>query len=194
MPLVFSFSGSRDFKCNLECSQCTATNASGFQCKNRVCIGVPLCWMHLLQKNKVRILPSAIPGAGKGLFALDKSVGANAIIFKKGDNIVKYEGEKISHEATEGRYGNSTAPYTIYVKDNLYEDAACVRGIGSIANHGTNGVANARFSVKGGYGQKYIGLVAIKPIKNNQEILVNYGSAYTMNESNVAHNTSRKRL
>ena len=68
------------FRCRLDCDQCTHIKDNGQQCRNRVCFGIPVCWVHSIQVHGVTIRPSTIPGAGKGLFAVgefeeDKCIG-----------------------------------------------------------------------------------------------------------------------
>lgn len=197
MPLIFSFNGNQtEFECELNCAQCTGVCANGNVCKRRSCIGTPLCWSHLLRDKHLRILPSNIGGAGKGLFALDRSAGENDVLFRKNDIIVEYSGEVINKTELSNRYGHDTAPYTVMLNEKLgrYEDAACQRGTGAIANHGNNSVANAKLSNRGGRGENVRSVLrAIKPIRNNREIIVNYGRSYHMNEQGVDYGTRRTR-
>lgn len=194
MPLVFSFrSPNRPlFECAVECQQCTAVSASGAQCKKRACIGVPKCWMHLLRDHSLRIKPSTIPGAGKGLFAMKRGAAANAVVFKKDAKIIDYYGDLVNRQTLDARYGDHTAPYGIQIgTGNRYEDAACRRGVGAVANHRGAGY-NARLSYR--WQPTPAALVkAIRPIRNGQEVLVSYGQGYLMDEAGVTHKTIRKR-
>ena len=72
MPLVYSFQstdGTHAFRCPLSCQVCEGRTKTGAPCRKRVCIGVPLCWQHLLASMHLRIKPSTHP-PGKGLFAM----------------------------------------------------------------------------------------------------------------------------
>jgi hypothetical protein len=147
----------------------------------------------------LKIKPSNIPNAGKGLFALDKNLGANAIVFRHNltnqylsDEICNYSGQIISLDTLETRYEDTTAPYAIEITANeLYEDAASRRGVGSIANQSTVAFpANARFVIKRMNGRNHhIALKAIRNIRNNEEIFVDYGLDYIMNEPDTKYTT-----
>ena len=191
---VFKINNQENFSCNLTCVQCTEHKANGQQCSKRSCIGTPYCWIHLLGKKKLRIKPSGVPNAGKGLFAMSKNPNDNnAILFKTGDTIIEYDGEIITQQQLNNRYDSAThqytAPYGLKVQNRI-EDAACRRGVGSIANHGDSRHSNARFS-RSNTGQP-VKLFATKNIRNGDEILVNYGRSYRFNEP-TSHTTKPSR-
>lgn len=171
MPYRFKFSAPDKFlyECTLQCQQCTAVKANGSRCGNRVCIGVPYCFAHLFYQKNLKIKPSTIPNAGKGLFAAQPR-GGNDIVFRKGDVIIGYHGERINKATLDHRYGQYTAPYGLQRQRDQFEDAACKRGVGSLANHKQGSQANARYSV----GRDGMNLVAIKNIRNGQEIFCSY--------------------
>jgi len=110
----------------------------------------------------------------KGLFAFGKR---DKVVFRKGENIIKYIGERISKKELEKRYDyggyDVTAPYTLNINGRNV-DASCKRGLGAMAN-ATFGMdkrhQNARLDENGH-------VVATKDIKDNQEILVDYGQDY----------------
>ena len=190
---VFDFRDDKNkvlFRCQLACVQCTATKVDGGNCTRKSCIGIPLCYMHLLREKKLRIKQSTIPGAGKGLFAMDKHAGANEIIFRIGDKIVVYNGEVVTHAELNRRYGDRfTAPYAVS-EGRAVVDAACTRGVGSIANYATGGKRNnAQFSYN--RRTKLFTLVATKNIRNGAEIFVTYGRAYRLHDR--ASHTTRSR-
>ena len=194
MPLVFSFrSPNRPaFECAIQCGQCTGTAANGARCKKRACIGVPKCWMHLLKDHSLRIKPSTVAGAGKGLFAMKRDAAANAVVFKKDQKIIDYHGEPpINQQTLTTRYGDYTAPYAIQIgTGDRYENSACRRGVGALANHRSN--PNAKLAYR--HWPTHAALLkAIKNIRNGQEILVSYGGNYTFNEQGVSHRTTRRR-
>lgn len=186
MPYRFRFAshdGQQAFACPVQCQRCSGTTRAGNQCSRRTCIGTPKCWQHLLNEGKLRIKASTVPGAGKGLFAMDRRAAQQAVIFRPGDIVVDYGGAATTAAVLQARYGNYTAPYGLHVSGARFENAACKRGAGALANHGPPARANARYSytAAGGGGRRGV-LRATKVIKNNSEVLVNYGDDYLFNE------------
>lgn len=184
---VYKINNSSHFTCNLKCVRCTATNSSGTRCKLKSCIGTPYCWTHLLHHKHLRIKPSVVQGAGNGLFAVSPALGNNDIVFKRGDVIIQYDGEVITNKELQRRYGDFTAPYGLS-QGNYIEDGACRRGVGSLANHVSSRSANARYSFS--TSTKKFRLVATKNIRNNTEVLCDYGGDYHFNEP-TQHKTSK---
>jgi hypothetical protein len=177
-----------------------AHTKSGTQCKLTTCIGTPYCWLHQLSKNHLRVMDSKIKNAGKGLFAMDKSTvdkkerdGRQKAVFRQGQTIVAYGGEKITHQEKHARYRGHTAPYGLGTTHT--EDAACKRGIGSIANHKPPSASNSNFVFRNG---RWV-LVARKRILHGNEITATYGSSqtvgprYRMHEPGVTHATKKSR-
>jgi SET domain len=181
MPYRFEFRGPQEsFDCTLQCQQCSENTAGGRRCKSRVCIGLTMCWAHLLKHHHLRVLPSTIPGAGKGLFARqnNRTTNTNSILFKVGDIVCPYNGAPTTDQELQARYGNFTAPYGLQVAGNTYENAACHRGVGSLINHAPNSRANVRFSrVRVESGWKSV-IRATKRIRDGSELFCNYGSEY----------------
>ena len=181
------------FQCNLNCGQCTGTTTAGTRCKRRVCIGTPFCFSHITPALQLKVAPSTIPNAGKGVFAFNKTKGANEIIFRKNDIICSYGGEFISKNELEERYGEYTAPYGIEVNRNLVQDGACTRSAGSLFNHKNRRTDNnAEFYLSTqniGPHPRQIKIRATRPIRNNQEIFVHYGNDYVMNEEDTNYTT-----
>lgn len=180
------------FQCNLKCDRCTETNKKGLRCKVKTCIGTPYCWQHLLSKHHLRILPSTLKEAGKGLFAMGKA--GDRAVFRKNDVIIVYDGEVTTQQGVDQRYGEGddiTAPYAIDdVNGGVMEDAACRRGTGAIANHSDKArTINASIEIRDGR----LALIATKNIGHNAEIWINYGHAYRFDEAGVAHKTVRAR-
>jgi SET domain-containing protein len=136
--------------------------------------------------HHLHIKPSTVVGGGKGLFALDPKQPADAVIFKKGDIVVSHGGEMIDTEELKARYGDKTASYGAYLKEDVYLDAARKRGAGSLVNHSSK--PNARpvgaFNTK----PQCIKLKATQSIKNNTEIFVSYERSYHFNE-HTTHTT-----
>ncbi len=193
MPLVFSFKApDRDeFACALQCRTCGAQTASGQPCRKRACIGTPLCWMHMLKTMNLRYKASTIPGAGKGLFAMRPGADTRTVVFRAGQRIVPYHGERLRMADLDLRYGDYTAPYGVTVdrRADVYEDGACIRGVGALANHATGRRVNAKFREQDGVSA----LFATKAIRHGDEILVDYGAMYRFTEGTRFRTTRRRR-
>ena len=178
------------FECNLESLKCLAIKKDGHRCKNHCVIGTPLCWVHLLYQKNLRIKPSTVHEFGKGLFALNPKLPADTIMFRKGDTIAEYNGQRIDERTLIQRYGGYTAPYGVELKKNTYIDAACLRGVASLANHTNNQrLLNAKLVQVYTTLPQTIKLKATKNIRNNTEIWINYGRAYRFNK-NAEHYTT----
>lgn len=208
MPPKFRFTADaeqqQEFQCPLQCEQCVAHTRlrrvsrgdsraaqvdEGRRCRKRACVGVPYCWMHLRSQLHLRIKASSVASAGKGLFAEDPRAAPNAIVFRPNDIIVVYGGERVTRAELEARYGDYTAPYGLQIYGQHYEDAACRRGPGALANHAPSPVANARYSYQKPRQRQQqqqppvAVLKATKAIRNGQEILVSYGPHYRFDEA-----------
>lgn len=192
MPKQFKFYVNNDimFQCRLQSVRCEADSIDGNRCKNKSVIGTPICWRHLLKNKKVRIMDSEY---GKGLFALDPTTEPNAVIFRTGQTIVKYEGEVLRTAEVERRYGEYTAPYAAKMNDNNIIDSACLRGVGSLINHAPEARKNCRFSYPRNGGLQ---IKATKNIRNGRELFINYNAGnqrgeprYLFNEAGVRHTT-----
>jgi SET domain len=184
------------FHHNMHKMRCQCINASnGLQCSRTTTIGCGYCWSHMRTQKHLKIAPSKIPNAGLGLFAYNPKKGPNEIIFKSNTKITDYDGEVVTKETLDQRYGGDdfTAPYGIEVSaaNNVYEDGAVRRGIGSMANHASKRKVNARLSTNRNHTRATV--KATKHIRNNEEILVNYGSAYRF-QRNVTAKTRYGKL
>jgi len=179
--LIFS---TDNFQCHLLCDQCTHLTNSGIRCRRRVCLGYPTCWQHTIQQYGIQVKESSIQGAGKGLFVTRD--------FKKGEWICPYVGEVIDQNCTYQRYTpGQTCPYMIEKDGTEYIDAACVRGIGSMANClvKNNGdvrsveAHNASFSWRTSLNEPW--LKTTKNIKKGREIFVYYGSDFKVQDNHI---------
>lgn len=186
MPLKFKMGTGRNvlFQCDVQEQHCRVCNSPFF-------IGGPLCAEHTKTQFHVIVKKSLIPNAGKGLFAWSPQGNANDVVFKKGDFICIYGGEQITVAELERRYpGDITGPYALRngakCKGHYVEDAACVRGIGSLANHGGND-SNAEYEYM--TNPKGFILVASRDIRHDEEILCNYGESYDLNDSTYWNRT-----
>lgn len=169
------------YRTQLESLQCADHTKAGHRCKRRTVIGSPYCSSHLTAHHYLKIKPSTIPGAGKGLFAWSPvDSNRNAVLFSRGNLICRYQGEKISRAELVDRYGDKSPPYVVGISANSYEDGARVRGIGSLANT-LPGQNNATISIYRGHAS----LKATKAIRHGDEILLSYGRQYKLNQPGV---------
>ena len=193
MPWRFSFYDQQGlkFRENLHRFHCTAINDNGEHCHNICVIGEHYCWIHLLWKKHLRIKQSNIQGAGKGCFAINKKVADNAVIFHKDQTILNYDGEKVTRQTLNQRYGtNHTAPYAVELSRprNLYEDAALNRSAMSCVNSPPHGVQpNCRLTTNV---HRTICMVkANRDIRNGEELYASYGTDYRFNEEGTHFDT-----
>jgi len=187
MPYQFRFFVHNDivFQGQLQCNRCIADNVDKTKCKRTVCLGLPYCFQHLKSLKHLQIRDSDIPDSGKGLFAVDPTAKrANAVLFNTGGDICDYHGELIDKAELVRRYGIYNAPYGMTIKEKeRYEDGALVRGVGTLVNHMPGNRANACFKVvmlnKKAH---HVKLQALTPIRNGNEIYVDYGDKYVFDE------------
>lgn len=189
-------SDDRNWDAPLHSEQCQYHKPDGVRCRNRVVIGAPYCWIHRKKSQHVEVHESNIPGAGKGVFATN-GTDNDAIVFHKGDVLFPYHGQHINDAELQARYAEHTAPYGIKLRTSgrtLYEDGATHRGIGSLPNHANQAHANITFYTAYPRGKDPITKEkATKNIRNGQELLVNYGNEYGLNEEGVEYSTNRRK-
>ena len=176
MPYRFTFKVDHEtvFAGLLHSKRCTATCNNGVQCRRHVVIGLPFCYSHLRYQKKLVIKPSTIQGGGKGLFACDLK-SPDGVVFKVGDKLGQYYGERLNLEQLHARYGaDNTPPYALQVTKNLFIDPGLERGFLSICNSKTSAAqCNARFmSPNNNY---EVSIAATKTIRHGDEIFVFYG-------------------
>lgn len=169
------------FNGQLQSVHCIQIKKNGQQCKNHCIIGTPYCRAHLLYQHFLVIKTSTIPNAGLGVFVKNIHKGNNEVVFKTGDRICAYDGEVITQEVADHRYGNNTAVYGVSLHNHMVEDGALRRGIGSLINHKPSH-ANCRLSINA---HNRCQIIATKNIRNNTELFLSYGRSYKLNEPNV---------
>ena len=163
MPYRFDGGG---HTCELETRRCAHPGG----CKRAVTLGLPLCWQHTRLALGLRVAESTIPNAGKGLFALRD--------FAKDEWICDYGGELMSMAALHARYpGDAVAPYGEQISTNRGTDAACVRGLGSMAN-GVARKRDANAKTQTRVPGRTPWLRALRRIRAGEEILNHYGPEY----------------
>lgn len=168
----------------LETSKCKGKTASGAKCTRNTTVTHPYCWQHEIKEEHLRVKPSTIPHAGKGLFAQDvikpKPKDANKVVFKKGEKIADYGGEVLTKQQLDKRYpGDSLAVYGLQINKNRYIDARSTKaGVARYANdpRGSGKSANAKLKISRATNKGK--LEATRPIKENQEVLASYGREY----------------
>lgn len=177
------------FECDVQGFHCPV-------CNRPVYVGIPFCKEHTKTELKLVVKRSRIPGAGDGLFAwsLNRNPTSNDVVFVKGDRICYYWGEHISVKELDRRYpGNIIGPYAIRNgekgKGRYVEHAACVRGIGSLANHGGKHQSNAEYHYL--RDPKRFVLVALRNIHHDEEILLDYGDNYDVADTTYWNRTVR---
>jgi len=194
MPYRFTFIIDNEVRYTalLHGTRCTHINPNNRRrCTRKVYIGINLCWQHDRTDLKLKIAPSTIPNAGKGLFAFDNRKKNNrrnrTVIFNAGTTICQYNGEIVTREILDNRYGDMTAPYGIRINAsrNQYEDGAKYRGIGTLSNTNDDNDINAEFRIRNGR----VVLIANKAIYDGDEIFANYMNDYNLNEEGVSYNT-----
>lgn len=178
------------FNGQLQSKRCIEMKRNGEQCKNRCIIGTPYCRAHLLYQHFLYIQTSTIPNAGLGVFVRNIHKTNNEVVFKRGDRICMYDGEIITQQVLDNRYGDSTAPYVVELRNHLYEDGALSRGVGSLINHKVRAQCNCRLSANR---DNKIQIIATKNIKNNTELFLNYGNTYQFNELDVYTTTNHNK-
>ena len=180
-----------DFDQPLDTVRCTASSkGSGNRCKNRVTIGLSTCWQHTLSQKFLQVKTSTIPNAGDGLFARKGPIDDRSIVvFKSGDVICQYNGEMISQQTLESRYGQFTAPYGVELRAGRKEDGALSRGIGTLINHYPR-KKNCRIAINRANRAQ---IISMKTIKNGDELFVSYGRSYRFNEGGVETSTNNRK-
>ena len=194
MPWKFSFYDQHGlkFREDVERMRCVAHSSDGHQCKNICVIGDPYCWIHLLYKKHLRIKTSRIQGAGKGCFVMDKKRPANAIIFRKDEDILFYDGEVVTKQTLNQRYGRHTAPYGVEVNRgrNIYEDGATERSAMACVNSPPPGIhANCRLTTD--VQRNNCKIKANRDIRNGEELYASYGPSYRMGNNGPTHYDTR---
>jgi hypothetical protein len=185
-------------------TQCTELIAGGNrQCTKRCQMGIDFCWIHLLDRKKLRYKQSTIKDPSgnfiKGLFASLKNEDGE-IVFTYNtneDNIIcDYNSELIDKHELNHRYGPNTGPYAAKITrkrhNPIYEDGAIRRGVGSLINHSDDpDLVNCEILK---YENRNLLCIAnTKPIYNNTELFLNYGPNYILHDKDTKYSTNYKR-
>ncbi|CAB3985446.1 SET domain-containing [Paramuricea clavata] len=148
--------------------QCVSNTQKDARCRKRTA-HTEKCWIHLAKQNNLRIKPSNVAGAGKGLFAWKKPI-------TRGKLISKYTGRKLSKKELDKKYGDDVAKYAVCNKrgrcvDATYTTDAAARFVND--SRGTSFQNNAKIK-----GNQMFKLKATKKIPANREIFTSYGDEY----------------
>jgi len=77
------------------------------------------------------------------------------------------------------------------INANRFEDGALWRGVGTLANQNPpHRPFNARYTLFHIAGMGRCRLSATRVIRNNEEILIDYGDAYVMHDPGVSYSTT----
>lgn len=177
------------FRCHLYCDQCSHIKINGQRCKNRVCFGTPVCWIHSKQLYGVKIKNSTIVGFEKGLFAVRP--------ITTGEWICPMVGEQVSKECLHLRYPQSSAPYAFKSEQGVIFDSACTRGIGSMANNKFTGNGRIQPQIQDNAMVKFrsdmnsLWLQAIDDIVEGEEIFVSRWDDYVAPSSHITKRAKR---
>lgn len=128
-------------------------------------------------------MESLIPDAGLGLFVWN-GTHDKEILFEKGETIAPYLGDVITERQCTLRYFHENhgniVPYGITTINGNIVDGALYRGPGSYVNH----CEDSNCEYVEGKNEK-IFLVALRDIKNGEELYVDYGENYFYRQQNV---------
>ena len=184
----FTVNGQVAFQGRLQSHNCMHDTDRG-PCRSRAVFGAGHCWQHLLWRMNLRIKQSK---HGRGLYA-QRPEQSDKPVFKKGQTVIEYDGQELTADALQERYGTPTAPYAVAKHKGLVVDATLNRSAGSHANHGRR--PNCRFGVNNA---NKVVIIAIRHIYNGDEILLNYnrgtGTKYLFDAPGVSYTTVRARL
>jgi hypothetical protein len=203
------------------CQQCRAYKLSDrSRCRARTCFG-SLCHTHLRKRFferpddpddaavevGVRIGPSTIANAGRGLFATRDMKFNTPIMAFEYDVLTADElRERYDYDDPQGNRVVGVAPYgfTVSVARNEHGDAACHRNAPSFANQNRQNAArtNARiqpsehgvwlYTKRGTAAQNRPTSKAIA-IRAGEEIFINYGAQYWQALRNVSYDLKQVR-
>ena len=182
-------SGVVQFEAPMKRRRCRGDTATGHRCRRVCSLSYPFCWQHTKSRQHLAVRESkALQAAGvrgqKGLYAHQPGKDP---VFRRGESIVRYYGERMHDDDLALRYqyegaphGVVMSPYAMELDDEWSVDAALLRGVAAYANSpvGTGLRANARLEVDDMRWPPRALLVASRHIYHGQEILTQYGRHY----------------
>ena len=183
------------FHAKMHCAKCkakTGANQRGPNCKRDVCVGLPYCTQHLPTRMFLKKIKNGLKAFHPQLEKVQKlskkpvaELKNGGVIFKRGEQICRLDGEPLSFNAMQHRYGAYSgrirdSPYAYKFPEEsgtehraIYEDAGLKRGLAALMKqHRTNFNAKlvARYYAKRKY--PYHMVEATEDIKHNDEIVI----------------------
>ena len=198
--------------------QCSFNTQKGVRCGRRTVFGVGYCWQHLEDKRHLRVDASLIlkpkrdrqgnlvrdvhhrvvkESIVRGVYADDPTKVKDAVVFRRDQLVMLYQGEVTTHEDAIRRYGVHTNPYSLQASQRVFNsrtnrhysrniqsapilDAALLRGVGAIINHKPHAQANVYFRChKVPHSNTWVyQILAKRDILNGEELYVDYGDSY----------------
>jgi hypothetical protein len=148
----------------------------GRRCARQTVVTHPMCWQHTLITEGLRVRPSKIVQAKKGLWTARR--------FKKGDLINEYKGVHLSQQQVDSKYGEYTAPYVVCNGNACIDACNPVRS--SVARYANDcrSINRKNKECSGNNARLYVmrngrqGLKATMSILPNREIFASYGRQY----------------
>lgn len=135
-----------------------------------MCIGLPYCTVH--SRSIARLVLKKSGTHGLGIFAAGPR---SSVVFKRGEPIGQFGGELLQTAQVKRRYGDLDGPYIAELSSKRSRDGACLRYLTSMTNHARGAKANSRYKP---WGRTDLMLVAKRPIKGGEEVLVDYGGSF----------------
>ena len=156
------------------------------KCKRKTRV-VPYCWQHaeLLLKVKIRKC-SWLPDGNKSLFAFSKAKLTTGPLFRKGQKVLRYEGELLTEDEISERYDyyvngeliEGPAEYTLEYADGKFVDAIIIRGYSAFINDPKGYIKHPDGLSPNVVFRKNRWIFALRDIYNGEEILIDYGENY----------------
>jgi hypothetical protein len=154
-----------NYKANLVCLKCQAPN-----CKNVVCLGLPLCTEHWAEIGIVRKFVN--DEVGYGVFVAPHKC------FPARYKIMQYVGEVLTKDEIEYAFpDDALATYTMQIpKQNRFISAERVRGMASYINHSSE--PNVKITAIKSKNKYALYVVSLKYLCAGEELLLDYGADY----------------
>lgn len=197
--------------CKSACGRCSAiVRSTNRRCAKPACIDFRYCVMHLASLKHLAVVMSRhVPGT-KGLYAVTGAIykkktdgtpkeDANVIVFRRGDHIDEYGGERMTKDELNARYEDredrETAPYAMSRPDGAVLDAMCARTAIAYSNDSTPDVARLLSLSRDAFATAYNAgsnadnmkakngvFEASRDIHHGEELLWHYGADYWTSE------------
>ena len=157
-----------------DCQRCIARKADGRRCSRTTCLYSELCWQHAGRDLGLKIAPSTIPGAGRGLFAT-RDLPRNYAI-RYGRPI-----DRLTRAEIHARYpNNQVATYGLCSANRCVDGRSTQSGLARWVNapRGTNRRSNSALTMLNTNNPWAARATLTRAVRQGEEILTNYGAAY----------------